>query len=112
MVVYRSAMHYDINFPQIIRQQSAAAFNVRDDLQDRPLVELQALAASDRLPFDVCLLNITGDLNTGNIVRTAHLMGAGRVLLFGRNKMDGRSTVGAENYIEVRRLGGLQADLT
>lgn len=107
-----SRRYLDVNFPEIIRADNDRGFNVRDDLKHLSVPELQAKAAADRLPFDICLLNVTGDLNGGNIIRTAHLMGAGNVWVLGRNKLDYRSMVGAENYIPIHKLGGLRDDLS
>ena len=58
------------------------------------------------------LLNITWDLNFGIIIRTSHLLGASKVIVFGRRRLDKRATVGAENYQEVERYEGLNTDLT
>jgi len=76
-------------------------FNVLTDLQHLSVEELRALAQSKHLPYAVALANITGDLNTGVIIRTACVLGAERVFMFGKKKYDRRSTVGAHNYIEL-----------
>jgi tRNA G18 (ribose-2'-O)-methylase SpoU len=57
-------------------------------------------------------MNVTGDLNTGVLIRSAHLMGVKKVLIFGRNRFDDRSTVGSTKYTEVVTYGGLREDLT
>lgn len=64
------------------------------------------------LPFAVCIVNVTGDLNTGIIVRTASLMGAECVIVAGRRIYDKRSTVGAQNYIPVHRVDCLVDETT
>jgi tRNA G18 (ribose-2'-O)-methylase SpoU len=76
-------------------------FNVMTELQHLSVDELRELAKSKQLPYAVALANITGDLNTGVIIRTACVMGAERVFIFGKKKYDRRSTVGAHNYIEL-----------
>ena len=58
------------------------------------------------------ILNLAGDLNVGMIMRTACIMGAERLIIFGRRRYDKRSTVGAQNYIPVARIAGLNDDLT
>lgn len=85
-------------------------WNVRDELKDKTLEELQTISLNDRLPFAVCVINITGDLNVGMMMRTACLMGAERFIIFGRKKYDRRSTVGAHNYIEVVRVDAMADD--
>lgn len=77
------------------------AFNVIDEYQHLPEEELRQIADTRRLPYAVALANITGDLNTGTIIRSACVMGADKVFTFGRRKYDRRSTVGAHHYIDV-----------
>lgn len=76
-------------------------FNVMTELQHLSVEELRAIAKSRQMPFAVAMANITGDLNTGVIIRTACVLGAERVFIFGKKKYDRRSTVGAHHYIEV-----------
>lgn len=76
-------------------------FNVCDQYQHLPVEQLKALADTKRLPYAVALANITGDLNTGVIIRSACCLGAEKVFTFGRRKYDRRSTVGAHHYIDV-----------
>eukprot|EP00919_Chromeraceae_sp_WS-2016_P009629 GHVR01022615.1.p1 GENE.GHVR01022615.1~~GHVR01022615.1.p1 ORF type:complete len:121 (+),score=15.52 GHVR01022615.1:61-423(+) len=47
-----------------------------------------------RLPYDVAVLNVTGDLTLGSVLRTSVVLGARRVISFGRKKFDSRSSVG------------------
>lgn len=77
------------------------SFNVADEFKTLTVPELQDLSVSRRLPFAVALANITGDLNVGVILRTACVLSAERVFLFGRKKYDRRSTVGAHHYIDL-----------
>lgn len=76
-------------------------FNVIAELQHLPLDALRELAAERQLPFAIALANVTGDLNTGVMIRTACCLGASRVFIFGKRKYDRRSTVGAHHYIDV-----------
>lgn len=85
--------------------------NVHDRLKHLSVPELQQLSQDDRKPFHVCCFNLTGDLNVGTIIRTAHLLGAKSVIVFGRTRFDKRSLVGAANYIRVERVEGLTTDL-
>lgn len=84
--------------------------NVHDHLKDHSIEELRALCDQDRAPFGVCILNITGELNVGTIVRNALLTGARKVAILGRRKYDKRGTVGSENYIDVERIEALNGD--
>lgn len=85
-------------------------WNVHDHLKDRRLDELRAMQVCASLPFSVCTLNLTGDLNVGMIVRTACIFGASTVFIFGRRKYDKRSTVGAQNYQDIVRVNGFEDD--
>jgi tRNA G18 (ribose-2'-O)-methylase SpoU len=85
-------------------------WNVHDRYKDRNLDELSLIQSQASLPFAVCILNLTGDLNVGMIVRTACTMGASEVILFGRRKYDKRSTVGAQNYMPIARHNGFRGD--
>lgn len=76
-------------------------FNVASEFQHLPVEQLKAIADRRRLPYAVALANITGDLNTGTIIRSACCLGAEKVLLFGKRKYDRRSAVGAHHYIDV-----------
>jgi len=89
---------------------SISELNVHDHLKGHSIEELRALCDQDRAPFGVCILNITGELNVGTIVRNALLTGARKVAILGRRKYDKRGTVGSENYIDVERIDALNDD--
>lgn len=79
-------------------------FNVSSDLQHLTVDELRDIAVTRQMPYAIALANITGDLNTGVIIRTACVLGAQRVFIFGKKKYDRRSTVGAHHYIELQHF--------
>ncbi len=81
-------------------------YNVHDHFKMYSVEELKKINASDRLPFAVCITNLDGSLNVGIIIRTACLLGAERVIVFGRRKYDARSCVGSHNYIPIERVDG------
>lgn len=81
--------------------EKVTEYNVIDDLKDLPLEELKAVAKARSLPFAVALANVTGDLNTGMVIRTSCVLGAEKVFIFGKRKYDRRATVGAHHYIDV-----------
>ena len=87
-------------------------FNVRPEIKDKTLPELQELAQADRLNFEIMLLNITGDINSGMLIRLGHLLGAKNIIILGRRKIDERTTVGAEHYQKVEKYDALNEDLT
>lgn len=87
-------------------------FNVRPEIKNKTLEELQNLANKDRSNFEIMLLNITGDINSGMLIRLGHLMGAQKIIILGRRKIDERTTVGAEHYQNIEKHNGLNEDLT
>lgn len=86
---------------------NAMGLNVHDHLKYMTIPELKRLQASESRNFEVALLNIEGDLNVSVMIRSACLMGAGRVHVIGRRKFDARGTVGSQNYIPVERIDAL-----
>lgn len=87
-------------------------FNVRDDLKELELEEIQKISKDNALPFAVAALNVDGDLNLGTMIRNAVIFGAERFFIFGRRKYDKRSTVGAHNYIDITKMDLDIDDLT
>lgn len=98
-------------FQKIREQVTTNLWNVQDQYKDLSLTELQAVQSSQQLDFAICTLSLTGDLNVGMIMRTACLMGAKHMIIFGRRRYDKRTTVGAHNYIPVTRVDGLTEQL-
>jgi tRNA G18 (ribose-2'-O)-methylase SpoU len=86
----------------------ASSRNVHDNLKHHTVEELREINDSDRLPFGVAIVNVTGELNIGTIVRNALLTGAHKVGVIGRRKYDKRGTVGSEHYINVERIDALE----
>jgi tRNA G18 (ribose-2'-O)-methylase SpoU len=90
-----------VNYQQIINDTASKHFNVADGFKDNTVEENIQICEADRLPFSVGVINVTGDLNVGMMIRSACLMGASNFYIFGRKKYDKRSTVGAEKYINI-----------
>lgn len=86
--------------------------NVRNEFKHVSTEDLRALCMTDRFPFAVMTLNVLGDMNVSTVIRSAHLMGAERVVVFGRRKLDNRGLVGTGNYQQVDRVWGVDEDLT
>jgi len=90
-----------VNFAKMIEETEANGYAVRDEYKSNTLEELKEITKSDRLPFSVFLFNVTGSLNVGTMIRTAHALGAEKVFVFGRRKYDKRSCVGSHNYLPI-----------
>jgi tRNA G18 (ribose-2'-O)-methylase SpoU len=90
-----------VNYKKIIADTNSKHYNVGDLYKDHTLEQNRAICQVDRLPFSVGCINVTGELNIGMMLRSASLLGAENFYIFGRKKFDARSTVGAENYINV-----------
>lgn len=101
-----------INYKEEVNKDTTHLLNVRDEYQSLSIPELQNITKKDRKKFSLSLLNVTGDLNIGVAVRTAHLLGAKEVFIFGRRKYDIRSTVDADKYFPVHKIAALKDDLT
>lgn len=105
-----STRRTSLNYPALIEESNAKGFNVLDEYKDLSKEELDRITAGSRLPFSVMLLNVTGDLNCGCILRSAYLLGATRAFIVGRRKIDNRSLVGLQNYLEIIRHDCLMDD--
>lgn len=90
-----------VDYGEIIRDTASKHYNVADPYKDNSTTENIEICKNQALDFSVGLINITGELNVGMMIRSACLMGAKNVYMFGRKKFDKRSTVGAENYINI-----------
>jgi tRNA G18 (ribose-2'-O)-methylase SpoU len=90
-----------IDYQKIINETASKHYNVADIFKNNTYEENREICQNDRLPFSVGLINVAGDLNVGMMIRSACLMGASNFYIFGRKKYDKRSTVGAENYINI-----------
>jgi tRNA G18 (ribose-2'-O)-methylase SpoU len=93
-----------VNYKKIIADTNSKHYNVGDLYKDHTLEQNRAICQVDRLPFSVGMINVTGELNVGMALRSASLLGAENFYIFGRRKFDSRSTVGAENYINVKQI--------
>lgn len=89
------------NYKQVLRDMPSPLLNVITELQDQPPEVIKEAQAKYHRKLQVCALNITSDLNIGNMIRTSSLMGVEKFIIMGRRKYDARSTVGAENYMDV-----------
>ena len=90
-----------VNYSKIITETNSKMYNVRDEYKNNSVEENIAICNKEHLKFSVGCINITGELNIGMMIRSASLLGAENFYIFGRKKFDARSTVGAENYINI-----------
>lgn len=102
-----------VNFrDEIKKDMRESGFNVHKKYDDLTVPELQEVCKKEQKPFAVCALSVTGDLNIGSMIRTASLFGAEKFIVFGRRKFDRRGLVGANNYIDIELISGLNEDLS
>ncbi len=85
--------------------------NVRDKFKENTVEERKSYCESQTFPFWVMSLNMTGDLNIGTMVRSAHLFGAEKFIIWGRRKIDNRSLVGTSHYMDVVRFQAIDSEL-
>ena len=90
-----------VNYGKIIAETAKNHYNVRDEYKNNTVEENAFICHLHRRKFSVGCINVTGELNVGMMIRSACLMGAENFYIFGRKKFDKRSTVGAENYINI-----------
>jgi tRNA G18 (ribose-2'-O)-methylase SpoU len=90
-----------VNYAKIIADTVSNHYNVCDEYKNNTYEQNVAICNANRLPFSVGIINVTGDLNVGMMIRSASLLGAEKFYIFGRKKFDKRSTVGAEKYIDI-----------
>lgn len=94
-------------FKNIIENTINNNFNVRDEYKHLSVDDLKQIQSETTLPLRVCAVNIEGDLNVGMMARTAALIGVEKFYIFGRRRFDRRSLVGAQNYLPIERVDGL-----
>jgi tRNA G18 (ribose-2'-O)-methylase SpoU len=92
-------------------QESNSEHNVRDKYKYLSVEDRKQTTRDSSFPFWVMSLNVTGDLNVGTMMRSAHLFGAEKFVLWGRRKIDNRSLVGAANYTEILKVSAIDPDL-
>jgi len=103
-----------VNYQTLAREditKGMSEHNVMDEFKGMTLEERKAICDADRLPFAVAVLNVTGELNVGTILRSSLLMGASKVFIIGRRRYDRRSTVGSEFYLNVEKHEAMETDV-
>lgn len=97
-------------FRDIIYEQHNKGLNVLDQFKNESYEKLKEIQVSNSYNLTAMFLNLCGDLNIGSMIRTSVLSGLKKVIVFGRRKFDGRSTVGAEKYIDVEIINGFKGE--
>lgn len=106
--------HVNVNIAQLRNQQlqsGNSGLNVRDDVRDLSTDQLRQLSEDSGLPWCLMLLNLTGELNIGTMIRSGHLMGVHTVFLLGRRSFDKRGLVGANHYTRIERIWAVTPQL-
>jgi tRNA G18 (ribose-2'-O)-methylase SpoU len=89
--------------------------NIKSEFDNLTTDQIREYSLNNSFPYVILAFNIQSNLNIGSMLRTAHLCGCRKFVIFGRRKYDKRSAVGVYNYIDVERIQGLknpQQDLT
>jgi tRNA G18 (ribose-2'-O)-methylase SpoU len=105
--------HIDMNVREtrdLFIEQNNSGYNVHDHLKGLSVAELKAITQNNVFPFWVCCLNVLSDMNISTVIRSAHLMGAERAVVFGRRKIDNRGLVGAAHYTHVDKVWGVDCN--
>ena len=82
-------------------QREISNWNVRNDLKGLTVPEL--IEHQPKLGFTVAAVNVEKGLNVGSMIRTSVCFGANEFILVGNKRYDKRSTVGAQNYINITK---------
>jgi tRNA G18 (ribose-2'-O)-methylase SpoU len=82
--------------------------NIHSELKEMSTDFLKEYVKGMNLNYDVMILSLCGDLNVGTILRTAHMFGVNKFVVYGKKKFDHRSTVGALTYTDHERVFGLK----
>ena len=89
--------------------------NIKPEFDDLTTEQIREYSSNNSYPYVILAFNIQSNLNIGSMLRSAHLCGCRKFVIFGRKKYDKRSAVGVYNYIDVERIQGLknpEKDLT
>jgi tRNA G18 (ribose-2'-O)-methylase SpoU len=81
--------------------------NIREEYEHLPTDVIRDTVKENSLPYAVLALNVHSSLNISNMLRTAHLCGCRKFVIFGRRHYDKRSAVGVMNYLDIERVQGL-----
>ena len=98
-----------VNYRDEMNKVINNGFNVKDSLKDKTVEEIREY--QPKFGFSVCAMNLFGDLNVANIIRSSVIFGADKVYLAGRTNYDRRGSVGAQNYVDVVKLNYMKSEM-
>ena len=76
-------------------------YNCLDWLKALPAQKRHDIHQASTWDYSILCLNVTSDVNLGNMIRTACLLGCRTFYTAGRKRWDRRGSVGANHYIDV-----------
>lgn len=79
-------------------------FNVQDRFKLLSFEELKNEQNRRTYPYSIAAFNFDGSLNLGVLMRTSVIFGARNFYIIGKKRYDRRSTVGAQNYINIQHI--------
>jgi tRNA G18 (ribose-2'-O)-methylase SpoU len=82
--------------------------NIKVEFETLRTEEVRDYSFKTSFPYVNLALNIQSNLNMGAMLRTSHLCGCRKMVIFGRRSYDKRSAVGVYNYTNVERILGLK----
>jgi len=88
--------------------------NVINEYKNMSYNEINEFVKNDEnrdLNYSVCALNVQGNLNIGNMIRTTHICGASKFIIFGRRRYNKSSAVGTFHYMDIDKVDGLKKEL-
>jgi tRNA G18 (ribose-2'-O)-methylase SpoU len=78
--------------------------NVLDEYKGMSNEDIKRSIQEKSLPFAVCMSQLAGDFNFGNVVRTANGLGAREIFYYGNKRFDRRAAVGSYHYLNTTFL--------
>lgn len=100
----------NVVFRNLIYEQAENCYNVLDEYKNKTNEELKNIQENSKLPYQVMLFNLNGDLNISSMIRTSLLSGAESIWVYGRRRFDRRGLVGADKYININVINGFEGE--
>jgi tRNA G18 (ribose-2'-O)-methylase SpoU len=84
------------------------AYNVVDKFKNSTNEEIRSELRKTAHPFIVLCENVIGDLNLGNIMRSANAFNCEKFIYVGNKKIDKRPCVGVHNYMDIEFIRDIE----
>ena len=91
-------------------EKDKISYNITSWFKNISHEKLILIAKKYQNNFAVAVFNLNGSLNVGTIMRNAALYGCKDYYIIGRKVYDSRSSVGAENYLNVYKISDIILD--